>query len=200
MISRPHVARRSVAAALAWAATTCGPAQPAEVARPPATTATTIPLPAGVIHEGAFFHLDVDLREKSKEWFVFWVERTIDTTGKRRVVLTAERYNDCHKDQVGPKQYVQSCALAWQVRKEIPDDAFVLDSTLETASLHVTFKGRRLDAQARQAEPPHTRVGHAGNLYSQKRLATDSVRFGNFRDRWSPKTDGQLLYRRVTTS
>lgn len=79
-------------------------------------------------------YLLVDVERKSSE-------------AKSVVTLTAERYEKCGEEQVGPGDSIYNCTLTWEESVAIPQSAFVVSDDLASATLETMLRGKRLEAK-----------------------------------------------------
>lgn len=130
------------------------------------------------------------------------VDRRADVDGATTATLEASKQR-CSTHQLSNGEIVVDCEQVWTRRKQVDATALQLDLSLETATLRVKLRDRRLVVKWRGERTPQFGVGpQEGYVLLQQRDAVAAGRWGArewaFPEKYSKnKHAGITLYRRL---
>lgn len=207
MLSRVAAAIVTLAAAAGCAnssraagGSVASPSEAAPSARPsrPASATTSPPLPSLPPGAIVIYSATSLLTSSQQGGLSVLVEREAAAGGPTTTKVTYERSEPCKHEQSGSRGFV-TCKVLWRKTQKLADERqFVIDATLNSASLTDTLRGRRVTVTWQAVGEPRVLVNRNGQLFSEMRDGLATTTWGTW-SRTDPDdgTAPTFLVRRV---
>lgn len=189
MLSRVALAVATLAAAVGCADSSraageiaAPPSEAAPSARPsrPAATTTSPPLPSVPPGAVVIYSATSLLTSSQKGGLSVLVERQSASDGRTTTKVTYERSEPCENEQSGSRGFV-TCKVLWRKTQRLADEKqFVIDATLDSASLTDTLRGLRVTVTWQATGAPRVQVNQNGQLFSEMRDGLATTTWGTW--------------------